>query len=310
MADLGAVQKLIIIGSGPAGYTAAIYAGRALLKPLLFSGQEPGGQLTTTTDVENYPGFPGGIQGPELMAKFRAQAARFETEIIDAAVERVDFTAKPFKVWSGEKEFYAESVVVATGSSSLWLGIPSEQKLRGKGVSSCATCDGFFFKGKDIAVVGGGDSAMEEATFLTKFANSVTVLVRKDILRASKIMQERAQNNPKIKFIFNSEVVEVLGENNVAGVRVKNTQSGQLSIVNCQGLFLAIGHKPNTDIFAGQLAIDPKGYLVINNHTHTNIEGIFAAGDVHDFHYRQAITAAGAGCKAAMDAAKWLENKI
>lgn len=310
MADLGAVQKLIIIGSGPAGYTAAIYAGRALLKPLLFSGQEPGGQLTTTTDVENYPGFPGGIQGPELMAKFRAQAARFETEIIDAAVERVDFTAKPFKVWSGEKEFYAESVVVATGSSSLWLGIPSEQKLRGKGVSSCATCDGFFFKGKDIAVVGGGDSAMEEATFLTKFANSVTVLVRKDILRASKIMQERAQNNPKIKFIFNSEVVEVLGENNVAGVRVKNTQSGQLSIVNCQGLFLAIGHKPNTDIFAGQLAIDVKGYLVVNEHTRTSVEGVFAAGDVHDFHYRQAITAAGAGCKAAMDAAKWLENKI
>ncbi len=310
MADSGAIEKMIIIGSGPAGYTAAIYAGRALLKPLLFSGQEPGGQLTTTTDVENFPGFPEGIQGPELMQKMRQQAVRFETNIIDGAVDKADFSAAPFKVWSAGQEYKAESVIVATGSSSLWLGLPSEQKLRGKGVSSCATCDGFFFKGKDIAVVGGGDSAMEEAIFLTKFANSVTVLVRKDVLRASKIMQERAQNNPKIKFIFNVDVLEVLGENSVSGLKLKNNKTNEESVLNCQGLFLAIGHKPNTDIFAGQLAIDPKGYLVINNHTHTNIEGIFAAGDVHDFHYRQAITAAGAGCKAAMDAAKWLENKI
>ncbi len=302
------IRQLIIIGSGPAGYTAGIYAGRALLKPLLFSGGEPGGQLVTTTDVENYPGFPEGIQGPELMQKFRDQARRFNTEIIDAAVERVDFTREPFKVWSNGKEYQSQSVLVATGASSLWLGLPSEQKLRGHGVSSCATCDGFFFKGKDIVVVGGGDSAMEEATFLTKFANQVTVLVRKNVLRASKIMQERAQNNPKVKFIFSSEVVEVLGENSVTGLKVKNTQSGQMKEVKCQGLFLAIGHKPNTDIFAGQLATDAKGYLVVKDHTHTSVAGVFAAGDVHDWHYRQAVTAAGAGCQAAMDAAKWLEK--
>lgn len=304
----GEARKLIIIGSGPAGYTAAIYAGRALLKPLLFSGGEPGGQLTTTTDVENFPGFPEGIQGPELMQKMRDQAQRFETEIIDATVDKVDFNSRPFRVWSGENEYQAESVIIATGSSSLWLGLPSEQKLRGKGVSSCATCDGFFFKGKDIAVVGGGDSAMEEAIFLTKFANSVTVLVRKDILRASKIMQERAQNNPRVKFIFNVDVLEVLGENSVSGLKIKNNKTGEESILNCQGLFLAIGHKPNTDIFKGQLEIDAKGYLAVKDHTRTNVEGIFAAGDVHDFHYRQAITAAGAGCQAAMDAAKWLEK--
>lgn len=304
----GEARKLIIIGSGPAGYTAAIYAGRALLKPLLFSGQEPGGQLTTTTEVENFPGFPQGIQGPELMQKMREQAARFETEIIDATVDKVDFSVRPFKVWSADKEYQAVSIIVATGSSSLWLGIPSEQKLRGKGVSSCATCDGFFFKGKDIAVVGGGDSAMEEANFLTKFANTVTVLVRKDVLRASKIMQERTQNNSKIKFIFNVDVLEVLGENSVSGLKIKNNKNGEESVMSCQGLFLAIGHKPNTDIFKGQLEIDAKGYLIVNEHTHTNVEGVFAAGDVHDWHYRQAITAAGAGCKAAMDAANWLEK--
>lgn len=308
MENKNETRSLIIIGSGPAGYTAAIYAGRALLKPLLFSGQEPGGQLTTTTDVENFPGFPEGIQGPELMEKFRSQAQRFETEIIDATVDKVDFSRAPLKVWSGENEYQAQSVIIATGSSSLWLGLPSEQKLRGKGVSSCATCDGFFFKGKDIAVVGGGDSAMEEANFLTKFANTVTVLVRKNVLRASKIMQERAQQNPKIKFLFNVDVMEVLGENSVEGVKIKNNQSGQMSEVKCQGLFLAIGHKPNTDIFKGQLEIDAKGYLVVKENTRTNVEGVFAAGDVHDFLYRQAVTAAGAGCKAAMDAAKWLES--
>lgn len=308
MENKNEIRNLIIIGSGPAGYTAAIYAGRALLKPLLFSGQEPGGQLTTTTEVENFPGFPEGIQGPELMQKMREQAVRFETEIIDGIVDKVDFTTRPFKVWSAEKEYQAESVILATGATSLWLGLPSEQKLRGKGVSSCATCDGFFFKGKDIVVVGGGDSAMEEANFLTKFATTVTVLVRKDVLRASKIMQERAQNNPKIKFLFNVDVLEVLGETSVSGLKIKNNKTGEESVLNCQGLFLAIGHKPNTDIFKGQLEIDAKGYLIVKEHTRTNVEGVFAAGDVHDWHYRQAVTAAGAGCKAAMDAAKWLES--
>lgn len=302
-------RKIIIIGSGPAGYTAGLYAGRANLAPLLFSGQEPGGQLAVTTDVENYPGFPEGIQGPELMQKFRAQAERFGTIVMDAKVDKVDFKTRPFRVWSEAKDFLSEAVIVATGASAKWLGLESEQRLRGHGVSACATCDGPFFKNKDIVVVGGGDAAMEEANFLTKFANKIIIVHRGEKLRASKIMQERARANSKISFIFNSEVVEVLGEKAVEGVKIKNNQTSQLLIVKCQGLFIAIGHKPNTDIFAGQLEIDDvKGYLVVRDQTRTSVPGVFAAGDVHDWHYRQAVTAAAAGCKAAMDAEKWLEE--
>lgn len=301
-------HKLIIVGSGAAGYTAAVYAARANLAPLLFSGQEPGGQLTTTTDVENYPGFPDGIQGPELMQKFREQAARFGTQTIDAAVERVVFSSRPFKIWSERKEYTAQAVIIATGASSNWLGLPSEQRLRGHGVSSCATCDGFFFKNKEVVVVGGGDSAMEEALYLTKFSPKVTVIHRRDTLKASKIMQERARANPKISFIFNSEVVEVLGDQSVEGVRIKNNQTSQLSIVNCQGMFAAIGHSPNTAIFKDQIELDVKGYIVTNQITRTSVAGVFAAGDVADWRYRQAVTAAGSGCQAAMDAEKWLEE--
>lgn len=303
-----AIERLIIIGSGAAGYTAAIYAGRANLAPLLFSGQEPGGQLTTTTDVENFPGFPEGIQGPELMQKFREQALRFDTKIIDAVVEWVDFSSRPFRVWSAGEEYRAEAAIVATGASSNWLGLESEQRLRGHGVSSCATCDGFFFRGKEVVVAGGGDAAMEESLYLTKFCTKVTVIHRRDTLRASKIMQERARSNPKIDFIFNSEVVEVLGDKSVAGVRIKNNQSGQLSVVNCQGLFVAIGHSPNTNIFKDQIELDVKGYVVVKNNTGTSVPGVFVAGDVADYRYRQAVTAAGSGCQAAMDAEKWLEE--
>lgn len=303
------IHKLIIIGSGPAGYTAGLYAGRANLAPVLFSGQEPGGQLAVTTDVENYPGFPDGIQGPELMQRFRQQAERFGATMIDAKADGVDFSKRPFRVWSEAKEYLSEAVIVATGASAKWLGLESEQRLRGRGVSACATCDGPFFKNKDIVVVGGGDAAMEEANFLTKFANKVTVVHRREALRASNIMQERARANPKISFIFNSEVVGVLGEKAVGGVKIKNNQTNEVSEIKCQGLFVAIGHKPNTDIFAGQLEIDAiKGYLVVRDQTRTSAPGVFAAGDVHDWHYRQAVTAAAAGCKAAMDAEKWLEE--
>lgn len=302
-------RKLIIIGSGNAGYTAAIYASRALLSPLLFSGVEIGGQLGTTTDVGNYPGFPEGIQGPELMQKFREQAERFGTEIIDKPVARVDFSKRPFSVWSDEKEYQAEAAIIATGASAQWLGLPSEQKLRGKGVSSCATCDGFFFKGKDLVVVGGGDVAMEDSTVLTKFANSVKVVHRRDELRASKIMQERAKSNPKISFAWDTEVVEVLGENSVTGVRVKNNKTGEESEIVCQGVFVAIGHKPNTGFLESQIELDQKGYVVLKENTMTSVAGVFAAGDAVDHRYRQAVTAAGMGCMAAMDAEKWLEAR-
>jgi thioredoxin reductase (NADPH) len=301
--------NVIIIGSGPAGYTAAIYASRAELKPLLFTGTEPGGQLTTTTDVENFPGFPEGIQGPELMDKFREQAKRFGTEVVDAKVDKVYFSKKPFTVWSGDKEYQSKSVIIATGASAMWLDLPNEQKLRGKGVSACATCDGFFFKDKDVVLVGGGDVAMEDAIFLTKFAKSAKVVHRRDTLRASKIMQERAKNNPKIEFVWNTEVIDVLGDSVVSGVKVKNNKTNKESEITCQGLFVAIGHKPNTEIFKGQLELDKKEYLILKDHSKTSVEGVFGAGDVHDHEYRQAVTAAGMGCAAAMDTEKWLEDQ-
>ena len=272
------VKKLIIIGSGPAGYTAAIYSARALLRPIVFTGWESGGQLTTTNEVENYPGFPQGIKGPELMEKFREQAGRFGAEIIDAQISRVDFSSRPFSVWAEDKEYQAQAIIIATGASAKWLGIPSEQRLRGKGVSSCATCDGFFFKGKDLVLVGGGDVAMEDAIFLTKFADKVTVLHRREQLRASKILQERAKSNPKIEFMLNTELVEALGKDGVEGARVKNNQSGQETELNIGGVFIAIGHEPNTGIFKGQLELDVKNYIVIHDGSRTSVAGGFAAG--------------------------------
>ncbi|MAG29063.1 thioredoxin-disulfide reductase [bacterium] len=303
------LEKVIIIGSGPAGFTAALYASRASLNPVLFSGTEPGGQLTTTTDVENFPGFPEGIQGPELMQKFRKQAERFGTKIIDKAVDKVDFTSAPFKAWSGTDEYQAKSVIIATGASAVWLGLDNEQKLRGKGVSSCATCDGFFFKDKDVVLVGGGDVAMEDAIFLTKFVKGIKVVHRREELRASKIMQERAKKNPKIEFIWNTEVIDVIGENSVEGVKVKNNKTNQESEIACKGLFIAIGHKPNTEVFRGQVDLDEKGYLVCAQNTATSVKGVFGAGDVHDHVYRQAVTAAGTGCAAAIEVERYLEDQ-
>jgi len=306
---LSGIRDIIILGSGPAGYTAALYTARANLKPLLFTGLQPGGQLTITTDVENFPGFPNGIQGPELMDLFRAQAARFGTEIVDAQVEKVDFSRRPFTVWSDGQPHQAKAIIVATGASALLLNLPSEQKFMGFGVSACATCDGFFFKEKRVIVVGGGDTAMEEATYLTRFAD-VTVVHRRDTLRASKIMQERAMANPRIKFIWNSEVAEVLGDEGkkVTGVKLRDTVTGAVTEMPIDGVFLAIGHKPNTEFLAGQLPLDAKGYAEVKPGTsYTPIEGVFAAGDVHDKVYRQAVTAAGSGCMAAIDAERWLE---
>lgn len=303
------ISKLTIIGSGNAGYTAAIYASRAQLKPILFTGFEPGGQLSLTTDVENFPGFPEGIQGPELVQRMRKQAERFSTNIIDKAVDGVDFKSRPFSAWAGEDQYQSDAVIIATGASAKWLGLPSEQRLRGKGVSSCATCDGFFFRGKDVVVVGGGDVSLQDSIFLTKFVAGITVLVRKDSFRASTYMKEKAEKNPKIKFLMNTEVVEVLGENSVSGVKVKNNKTNEESEILCQGVFVAIGHAPNTDIFKGQLELDIKGYVVLKNGMMTSVPGVFAAGDVHDHEYRQAITAAGAGCAAEIDAERWLEKQ-
>lgn len=304
-------EKVIIIGSGPAGHTAAIYAARAELKPLMFEGQVPGGQLMLTTEVENYPGFPKGLMGPELMEQLKAQSLRFETRIIPEDVVAVDFSARPFTVKTADKEYKAESVIISTGASAMWLGLPSEKEYYGRGVSACATCDGFFFKGKKIVVVGGGDSAMEESTFLTRFAESVTVIVRKDELRASKIMQERAKANPKISFVWNSEVKEIVGDGaRVTGVKLFNNKTNETSDLATDGVFVAIGHKPNTELFKDVLELDAKGYLVTQpGSTKTNVEGVFAAGDVADHYYRQAITAAGTGCMAAIDAERWLASK-
>ncbi len=301
------VKNVIIIGSGPAGYTAAIYAARANLAPTLFAGLQPGGQLTITTDVENYPGFPKGVMGPEMMELFKAQAERFGTEIVHDEVTKVDLSKRPFTVWQRDKSWRAHAVIISTGASAKLLDLPSEKKLMGHGVSACATCDGFFFKNQEVVVVGGGDTAMEEATFLTKFATKVTVIHRRDALRASKIMQERAFKNPKIVFVWNSAIEEVLGDGGVTGVRLKNLVNGDTRTLNCQGVFIAIGHQPNTALFQGQLETDAGGYLrVLPGTTRTNIEGVFACGDVADSVYRQAVTAAGTGCMAAIDAERWL----
>ena len=302
--------KVAILGSGPAGLTAALYTSRANLKPLVIAGVPAGGQLMITTDVENYPGFPQGIQGPELMDLFRKQALRFGAEILDDNVNRVDFSGRPFHLATGGGvEIVAETVIVATGASAMWLGVPGEERLRGHGVSACATCDGFFFKGRELVVVGGGDTAMEEATFLTRFASKVTIIHRRDSLRASKIMAERAQSNPKIQFLWNASVVEVLGtEKGVTGVRLKDTRDGSLREFPCQGLFVAIGHEPNTSVLRGHLELDPKGFLKVHEQTRTSVEGVFSAGDVHDVRYRQAVTAAGMGCMAAIDVERFLEE--
>ncbi len=304
-------EKLIIIGSGPAGHTAAVYAARAELSPLMIEGRVPGGQLMLTTDVENYPGFPSGILGPELMDVFKRQSERFGTRIITDDVTAVDFSARPFVVKTVDQEFRAEAVIISTGASAMWLNIPGEKEYQGHGVSACATCDGFFFKGKEVLVVGGGDSAMEESTFLTKFASKVTVVVRKDALRASKIMQERAKKNSKIEFLWNTEVKEILGDGKkMTGARLWNNQTNEGREVAAEGLFVAIGHKPNTEIFAGQIELDAKGYVMVQpNSTKTNVEGVFASGDVVDHVYRQAVTAAGTGCMAALDAERWLTSK-
>jgi len=300
-------KKVIILGSGPAGLTAALYTARANLNPLVIGGVEWGGQLMLTTDVENYPGFVEGIKGPDLMENFRKQATRFGAEIINENVTSVDFKKNPFQVSTAENNYNANTIIIATGADSKWLGLSSEQKLIGRGVSSCATCDGFFFKNKNIVVVGGGDSAMEESLFLTKFANKVTVIHRRDKLRASKIMQERAFKNNKIEFVWDSEIVNVIGENSVTGIKIKNIKTNQVSEMEIQGLFIAIGHKPNTDFLKGQIDLNEKGY-VIHNGTRTNIDGVFVAGDVYDFRYRQAVTAAGHGCQAAIDAEKFIEE--
>jgi len=301
-------HKIIIIGSGPAGLTAAIYTGRAGLNPLLIAGVPAGGQLMLTTDVENYPGFPEGIKGPELMNLMREQANRYGAEIVDDNVQSVDFSVRPFKITTSNETFDAEAVIIATGSSARWLDLESEQRLIGRGVSSCATCDGFFFRNREVVVVGGGDSAMEEALYLANLASKVTIIHRRDQLRATKIMQDRALKHEKIQFIWDSIVTEVLGENRVEGVKIKNVKTGGLSELKCDGVFVAIGHDPNTKVFAGQIELDERGYVIANG-TRTDIDGIFVAGDVWDYRYRQAVTAAGSGCEAAIDAEKWLTEQ-
>jgi len=303
------LRDLIIIGSGPSGYTAAIYAARAQLNPIVFTGKEPGGQLTSTTEVENFPGFPNGVTGPDLMKLFRAQAEKFGAEIIDSSVDSVDFGSKPFKIFSSGQEYNAKTVIIATGASANWLGLESEARFRGRGVSSCATCDGFFFKGKDVVVVGGGDVALGDALFLSKIANSVKIIHRRDCFRASDIMQKRAKENEKIEIIFNSEVFEIKGGLSVSGVVVKNNKTQETSEILCNGVFVAIGHSPNTSIFKGQIELEEKmGYIKTFEQTKTSIDGVFVAGDAADYKYRQAITAAGSGCMAALDAEKWIEE--
>jgi thioredoxin reductase (NADPH) len=305
------VRDVVIIGSGPAGYTAAIYTSRANLAPLLFEGMQPGGQLTITSDVENYPGYPEGVMGPKMMEDFKAQAARFGTEILFEQVVRVDFSKRPFTLWTDFSEFRARSVIVCTGASAKLLGIESETRLMGHGVSACATCDGSFFKQKDVLVVGGGDTAMEEANYLTRMCSKVTLVHRRGEFRASKIMLDRAKANPKIDWLLHKEIDEILAgpTGKVVAVRVRDARSGEKAEVKADGVFVAIGHKPNTELFQGVLAMDEVGYLTVKNGTYTSVEGVFAAGDVCDKHYRQAVTAAGMGCMAAIDAERWLERQ-
>jgi thioredoxin reductase (NADPH) len=303
------IYGVIIIGSGPSGYTAAIYAARSNLSVLMLQGYQTGGQLMQTSEVENYPGFEDGIMGPEMMEKFEKQARRFGAELIPEDVIEVDFSKRPFTVKTDTATYQSQAVIISTGASAKWLDLPNEKRLQGCGVSACATCDGFFFKGKDVVVVGGGDTAMEEATFLTRYANRVTLIHRRDALRASKIMQDRARNNPKINIILESEVVDVLGENVVTGVRIRNVRTGEESTLATGGLFLAIGHQPNTTLFRDIINMDKVGYITPVENTMTNIPGVFAAGDVTDHRYRQAITAAGDGCRAAIDLERWLEEQ-
>jgi len=303
-------RKLAIIGSGPAGLTAAVYAARALLDPIVFEGIEAGGQLMLTTDVENYPGFPDGVLGPDLMTKFREQAERFGATLQTVDVDRVDFSERPFGIWVGDQEYRADSVILSTGASARMLGLESEQRLLAHGVSTCATCDGFFFRGKPIGVVGGGDSAIEEAIFLTKFATKVTLIHRREELRASKIMQERAFANDKIDVAWNSVVEEVLGGDRVEGVTLRDTVTGGESNLELDGLFVAIGHDPNTNLVKGQLDLDDAGYVITApDSTRTSVEGVFAAGDLQDHVFRQAVTAAGSGCMAAIEAERWLAEQ-
>jgi thioredoxin reductase (NADPH) len=313
-------RQVVIIGSGPAGLTAAIYAARAQLSPLVIEGEpsstsdQPGGQLMLTTEVENFPGFVNGIMGPELMQAFREQAARFGADYVTAKVTKVDLSHRPFGVWVGdpdaaEPDYEAESLIISTGAQSLMLNLPNEERLLGYGVSTCATCDGFFFRDRKIAVVGGGDSALEEALFLTRFASKVTVIHRRGELRASKVMQQRAFANEKIEFLWNTSVLDVLGENTVSGIRVRNNLTEEESVLEIAGLFVAIGHQPNTSLFKGQLEMEENGYLRTFDGTRTNVDGVFACGDVQDHRYRQAITAAGSGCMASLDVEKWLEDR-
>lgn len=305
---MAAIHKVIILGSGSAGLTAAIYAARAQLRPIVIAGSQRGGQLTLTTDVENYPGFVDGIQGPELMEIMRKQAERFDVDFVDADAVAVDFRRRPFEVTVPGETLSTESVIIATGAATNWLNLPNEQRLIGHGVSSCAPCDAFFFRGKEVAVVGGGDSAMEEALVLSKFATQVTIIHRRDRFRASKIMADRALRHGKIEVLWNKVVVDVLGDGNVSGLRLKDITTGEERDFRVDGMFVAIGHHPNTELFRGQIELDDQGYVVLKKHTMTSVEGVFAAGDVHDTRYRQAVTAAGWGCMAAMDAEKYLEG--
>ena len=309
MAAENKIEKVIIIGSGPAGYTAAVYASRALLNPLMFEGEEAGGQLMITSDVENFPGFAKGVTGPALMEEMRGQAERFGTRMVRQNVTKVDLSSRPFKVWQGQNLHLAQTVIVCTGASAKYLGLPTEKAFYNKGVSACATCDGAFFRNMEVAVVGGGDTAMEEANFLTRFASKVHLIHRRDSFRASKVMVQKALNNPKISVIYNTTVEEIKGDQFVSSLRIKNHETGLESELAVQGLFLAIGHKPNTDLFKGQMELDETGYIVTKPHSsYTSVDGVFAAGDVQDHVYRQAITAAGSGCMAAIDTERWLEN--